>query len=612
MSGEGYERDESRMSEESISSNGQNIGKNKRNAELCVTPIARKRRGTQNQGSHRINHLIDSGYEQDLSSDMAVIGNVKGKLDREEETQVLPISLGSYVDHSLDPDDGRPFAPIHRKPNFPESLFAILSNFDLSSIIKWLPHGRSFVILNQHEFAERVLPVYFRHSNLSSFNRQLNGYGFNKIKIGPHEKSYYHPLFLRNLPHLVKNIKRCNRAASQVEQIISSESQLEMISAERPLPKKLSRTYANHIKEMNQIVYEGFGLQEHRGQPQAHVASDVPAFVTQHESSLHHVPSVIYTPSPQPYTPPPQYQPQSLPSFGNTRRPQTLGIPTFSTYQQGTVYAESHQPLMGVAPNPTLQNALIPIQTQPFLPYHQPVNIQASSSTVPQTIVGTGQHVAAQANTVPQSAFAQGQAQLNQEQAVAYVNEVRRQAAQLQLLKNALAAAVGHQGQNFQPISLLGAPQLVMSPSVNTSLTAQSSPTSQMNDLQQQTANSTANLAPGSNLQLIGLLQEKHCNYSSTSGYGPDVLNQQGQSSVQPFSILGASQLVASPTLITSPTMQPIENSKWNCSPQQTTQSNLNSQVMNGLQQQQFGSIAPNDGNNACSNNTDGQQTRET
>jgi hypothetical protein len=63
-----------------------------------------------------------------------------------EETQIIPLSLGHYVDHSLDPilDDPH-FAPLQRMANFTEKLFAILSNESLSNIITWMPHGVSFV-----------------------------------------------------------------------------------------------------------------------------------------------------------------------------------------------------------------------------------------------------------------------------------------------------------------------------------------------------------------------------------------------------------------------------------------------------------------------------------
>jgi hypothetical protein len=78
----------------------------------------------------------------------------------------------NYIDHSRDPRDPKhQIAPMHRRPNFNESLFAILSNQTLSSIITWMPHGRSFTILKTDQFANEVLPKYFRHNNISSFLR---------------------------------------------------------------------------------------------------------------------------------------------------------------------------------------------------------------------------------------------------------------------------------------------------------------------------------------------------------------------------------------------------------------------------------------------------------
>ncbi len=71
----------------------------------------------------------------------------------EEETQIIPLSLGHYIDHSLDPIiDHPPFAPLQRMANFPETLFAILCNDSLSEIITWMPHGVSF-----------IFPCLFKH-----------------------------------------------------------------------------------------------------------------------------------------------------------------------------------------------------------------------------------------------------------------------------------------------------------------------------------------------------------------------------------------------------------------------------------------------------------------
>ena len=78
-----------------------------------------------------------------------------------------------------------------KEPTFPVKLHMILSNPDFQDIIAWLPHGRSWRILQQKAFEERVIPVYFRHGRYSSFARQVNGWGFKRITHGSDYNSYY-------------------------------------------------------------------------------------------------------------------------------------------------------------------------------------------------------------------------------------------------------------------------------------------------------------------------------------------------------------------------------------------------------------------------------------
>ena len=93
-----------------------------------------------------------------------------------------------------------------------------------SDIATWSTTGDNFVVKNVEKFASSVLPQYFKHSNFSSFARQLNFYGFRKLKAEPiltadydaRTASYvrfFHEHFQRGRPELLVNIKRATKSS---------------------------------------------------------------------------------------------------------------------------------------------------------------------------------------------------------------------------------------------------------------------------------------------------------------------------------------------------------------------------------------------------------------
>jgi len=93
--------------------------------------------------------------------------------------------------------------------NFPMKLYDILSNPDNQHAISWMPHGRSWKVRQKELFMRTICPQYFTQSKFESFIRQANGWGFRRIrKEGPDRNSYYHELFLRGKPELMKDMSR--------------------------------------------------------------------------------------------------------------------------------------------------------------------------------------------------------------------------------------------------------------------------------------------------------------------------------------------------------------------------------------------------------------------
>ncbi|KAL1878553.1 hypothetical protein VTK73DRAFT_7818 [Phialemonium thermophilum] len=63
---------------------------------------------------------------------------------------------------------------------FIHKLYNMLEDKSISHLISWTSSSESFVMQPSHEFS-KVLAQYFKHTNISSFVRQLNMYGFHKV-----------------------------------------------------------------------------------------------------------------------------------------------------------------------------------------------------------------------------------------------------------------------------------------------------------------------------------------------------------------------------------------------------------------------------------------------
>ncbi|CAD6574888.1 MAG: hypothetical protein ASARMPRED_006964 [Alectoria sarmentosa] len=63
---------------------------------------------------------------------------------------------------------------------FIHKLYNMLEDPTIANLISWSPNNESFVMSPSADFS-KVLSQYFKHTNVSSFVRQLNMYGFHKV-----------------------------------------------------------------------------------------------------------------------------------------------------------------------------------------------------------------------------------------------------------------------------------------------------------------------------------------------------------------------------------------------------------------------------------------------
>lgn len=119
-----------------------------------------------------------------------------------------------YHDHAFDDEDSVKSKKQRRGPRggvttpFPVKLHNLLEENLHGDVISWQPHGRCFILRKPKEFLAEVMPKYFKQTKLTSFQRQLNLYGFSRLTSGPDKGGYYHELFLRGKEELCTRMVR--------------------------------------------------------------------------------------------------------------------------------------------------------------------------------------------------------------------------------------------------------------------------------------------------------------------------------------------------------------------------------------------------------------------
>ncbi|XP_077098419.1 heat shock factor protein isoform X2 [Siphateles boraxobius] len=113
-------------------------------------------------------------------------------------------------------------------PAFVSKLWALVEAESTNELICWSQDGCSFLVQDEQRFCREVLPLYFKHSNMTSFVRQLNMYGFHKVVhvgVGLPKADgqvncveFQHEGFQRAQPHLLGLIRRKVSVSRGVEE----------------------------------------------------------------------------------------------------------------------------------------------------------------------------------------------------------------------------------------------------------------------------------------------------------------------------------------------------------------------------------------------------------
>ena len=125
-------------------------------------------------------------------------------------------------------------------PTFVRRLYTVVSNESVD-VIAWTKNGMAFEIRNKDVLQNQVLGHYFRQNKYSSFQRQLNNFGFRKwTKTKALVCTFSHPMFRQHRFDLLSNIQRRGartmpKLSTQLDQMRACTRRLELPIVALPL-----------------------------------------------------------------------------------------------------------------------------------------------------------------------------------------------------------------------------------------------------------------------------------------------------------------------------------------------------------------------------------------
>ncbi|KAI7872106.1 HSF-type DNA-binding-domain-containing protein [Spinellus fusiger] len=157
-------------------------------------------------------------------------------------------------------------AKMQNVPAFLNKLYNMVEDPASDELIRWAADGSSFIVARHEDLAKKVLPRFFKHSNFSSFVRQLNMYGFHKV---PHlqqgvlqtdgkaeQWEFSNPHFQRNQPDLLLLVTR--KKGRDADEKEHGHYDLSHVLDEISTIKKHQMSISSHLKTIqsdNQVLW---------------------------------------------------------------------------------------------------------------------------------------------------------------------------------------------------------------------------------------------------------------------------------------------------------------------------------------------------------------------
>ena len=184
--------------------------------------VMNRRQSSSLLGLFNLRHAGMTGSPQSVPAMVSVPKDVSSKSQEpakdtlQEIGTTLRVKTSPYIDvaDAADPDPTDSRVKKTRggvTEPFPEKLHRLLKEIEddgNGDVISFYSHGRAIGIHKPDKFVNEIMPKYFKQSRLSSFQRQLNLYGFKRITAGRDAGGYYHELFLKGRPNMCLHMRR--------------------------------------------------------------------------------------------------------------------------------------------------------------------------------------------------------------------------------------------------------------------------------------------------------------------------------------------------------------------------------------------------------------------